>query len=77
MKVFYEKQAYQNYPVIVPTNDILGDFAGFTEQALSMIEVNHAENRSLAALRDTLLPRLMSGDLLVETRHALSLQFSA
>lgn len=62
MKVFYEKQAYQNYPVIVPTvptNDIFGDFAGFTEQALSMIEVNHAENRSLAALRDTLLPRLI------------------
>lgn len=53
----------RRYKLLVPQDDILDMFA---EKVLSFIEqkrILHQNNLSLAAQRDLLLPRLMSGKL--------------
>ena len=50
---------------IKPSEDILNNFENMIFPLLKHIVHNLKENRSLASLRDTLLPRLMSGELIV------------
>ena len=60
-----DKQQIINYPTVIPHDKILIDFVGLVAPTLSAIESNRDECRNLAALRDTLLPKLMSGELSV------------
>ena len=50
-------------PFIVPTNDELEEFHGFAAPMFAKIKTNQIETDNLTALRDTLLPKLMSGEL--------------
>jgi type I restriction enzyme S subunit len=50
-------------PFVVPPDDELKTFHGFAEPIFAMIKSNQRENNRLAALRDTLLPKLMSGEI--------------
>lgn len=50
-------------PFIVPTNDELEEFHGFAAPMFAKIKANQIETDNLTALRDTLLPKLMSGEL--------------
>ena len=50
-------------PVWIASNATNEEFNSLTEPLLRMIMVNDSENQRLAVLRDTLLPRLMSGEL--------------
>ena len=52
-------------PVIVPPKALMDEFNAFCEPALNRILASHAESRTLAALRDALLPKLLSGELRV------------
>ena len=52
-------------PIIVPPVDIVKNFSMITNQVYETIINNKLESRRLASLRDTLLPRLMSGELKV------------
>ena len=60
-----DKQQIMNYLLVVPTDSVLGEFqsaiAPMNDKRLLLTE----ESISLAALRDTLLPSLMSGELSV------------
>ena len=58
-----DKQQIMNYPVVLPSKESLDLFNGIAAPMLNQISSNRIENARLAALRDTLLPRLMSGDL--------------
>ncbi len=49
--------------VLVPDKDILKKFEGFSGSLMTKWEANNKENVKLASLRDTLLPKLMSGEL--------------
>ncbi len=49
----------------VPPRPVLGAFAEATDPMIRRIHALGKENQTLATLRDTLLPRLMSGDLRV------------
>lgn len=51
--------------IVIPPPEIILAFQKFTAPVIKMIETNHNENDTLAALRDTLLPRLLSGELTV------------
>ena len=52
-------------PIIIPSNEAMDKFNHIIEpMAISMYR-NIIESRRLATLRDTLLPRLMSGELKV------------
>ena len=55
--------AMRTVPAIIPDNESLQEFADFCEPLFQQQRTLEAENRSLAALRDTLLPKLMSGEL--------------
>ena len=55
------------YPVHIPTGSELTAFADFATPILSQIHNNNEENARLAQLRDTLLPKLMSGKIDVST----------
>ena len=49
--------------VLVPDEDTLAKFENFAGSLMAKWEANIKENYELAALRDALLPRLMSGEL--------------
>ena len=50
-------------PFVVPTNDELEEFHGFAAPMFAKIKANQIETDNLTALRDTLLLKLMSGEL--------------
>ena len=49
--------------VLVPDEDTLAKFEEFAGSLMAKWETNTKENVKLASLRDTLLPRLMSGEI--------------
>ena len=53
----------KSVPVIIPRVETLKDFDDIIQPIFAEIRNRRAENTSLAALRDTLLPKLMSGEL--------------
>ena len=55
--------AMRTVPAIIPDDESLQEFAEFCEPLFQQQRTLEAENRSLAALRDSLLPKLMSGEL--------------
>ena len=50
-------------PFVVPTEDEINEFHALTEPMFNQIKLNQIENSRLIELRDTLLPKLMSGDI--------------
>ena len=59
------KNDMTNLPVLIPTDEILRQFEELVIPMDVAIEANFAESCNLQATRDTLLPRLMSGELSV------------
>ena len=57
------KQNVEGLPIVVPSNDIMNEYVNLVHGYYSSIANNCFENERLAELRDTLLPRLMSGEL--------------
>lgn len=55
----------ENYELHIPTKENVRKFAMFATPVMNIILQKSLENRNLAALRDALLPRLMSGELSV------------
>jgi type I restriction enzyme S subunit len=53
-------------PFVMPDEKVLSEFHAITAPLFEQIRVNLAENNRLAAIRDTLLPKLMSGEIEVE-----------
>ena len=51
------------YAFYVPTSEELAEFSSTVAPMYAQIRVNAMENARLKALRDTLLPRLMSGEI--------------
>jgi type I restriction enzyme S subunit len=50
-------------PIVMPPDDVLTAFAIAVDQLQDLVVVRDAESSMLAALRDTILPRLLSGEL--------------
>jgi len=60
------KSNFRPIPVIVPPESILKAFRERTEPLYRHIVENERESRTLAQLRDTLLPKLISGELRIQ-----------
>lgn len=58
-----DKQQIMNYPVVLPNKESLNLFNELIVPMLNQIATNRIESSKLAALRDALLPKLMSGEL--------------
>ena len=59
----FNKTDFKNTSVILPPAELLSRFHDTVAPMFEAINQNHAENANLSSLRDTLLPRLMSGEL--------------
>ncbi|KKG88625.1 restriction endonuclease subunit S [Methanosarcina mazei] len=53
-------------PIINPLEDLVGRFNAIVEPLFSQIKLVEKQNRDLSQLRDTLLPKLLSGELSVD-----------
>lgn len=53
----------KNIPIILPTTDILEKFEGTVGTLMRQYEENNRQNAKLAEIRDTLLPKLMAGEI--------------
>ncbi len=62
-----DKQQIMNYDVIIPAPEYLLKFTNNAKPILKQIALNHQENRKLASVRDSLLPKLMAGEISVES----------
>lgn len=58
-----DKQQIMTYPVVLPSEEELAGFNTIASSLLEQIYSNRAENKRLSILRDTLLPKLMSGEI--------------
>ncbi len=53
----------EDMPVVIPLSPVREGFNAAVRPVLDRISASYFENRTLAALRDTLLPKLISGEL--------------
>ena len=58
-----DKQQIMTYPVTLPTDTELERFNAVVVPILMQIQNNRNENKRLSLMRDTLLPKLMSGEI--------------
>ncbi len=59
------KKTFEEIPIIIPEEYVIQDFESVAHSFDCQIKNKEVESRRLAQLRDTLLPRLMSGELKV------------
>jgi type I restriction enzyme S subunit len=57
------KAHLEGVPILLPSHGLLDAFAKSTEPWFKLAEANTRESRILAALRDALLPKLLSGEV--------------
>jgi type I restriction enzyme S subunit len=62
---------FKALPLVVPPPDVMQDFEAIVKPLYDQIVVNERENDKLAATRDYLLPRLLSGEVTVPEGEAL------
>ena len=58
-----DKQQIMTYPIVIPSKEELEKFNAVTFPILEQLNSNRVESKQLSALRDTLLPKLMSGEI--------------
>lgn len=59
------KSNFRPLRVVVPSDPVLSSFTKSADSLYRQLAENERESRSLAQLRDTLLPKLISGELRV------------
>ena len=57
------KKAFRPIPVVVPSSPVIEAFLAIASPLFTRLVANEQQAQTLAALRDTLLPRLISGQL--------------
>ena len=62
-------KSMEQFEICLPTESIAALFQQATQPMLDRIVANCHESRTLAALRDTLLPKLISGEVRVQDFH--------
>ena len=60
------KSLFEKINIIIPEISILDTFNNNIKSIFDMIKSNQIENQKLASIRDTLLPKLMSGEIRVK-----------
>lgn len=58
-----KKKPLKERKIIIPTHKTIDDFNKMVVPLFDIIMENYSENKRLAALRDTLLPKLMRGEI--------------
>ena len=71
------KANFRPIPVVTSSTDVMRKFDQLARPLYDRIIANERESRTLAALRDTLLPKLISGELRVQAAERLIEEASA
>lgn len=58
-----DKQQIMTYPIVLPSEAALAEFNAIALPLIKQIYSNRAENKRLSLLRDTILPKLMAGEI--------------
>lgn len=58
-------------PIVIPTSEVLGAFSQIVEPLFQRVNHSREQSRLLTSLRDTLLPRLISGKLRIPEAEEL------
>lgn len=61
-----DKQQIMGYPVILPPDEVIEKFHEFADTVLKKIRTELEENKKLTVLRDSLLPKLMNGEIEID-----------
>ena len=59
-------EAADKAEVVIPSSDMYNELDKILQPMIERIIENRVENRKLSSLRDTLLPKLMNGEIEVE-----------
>lgn len=59
----FNKTNFRSLSVLLPNSDVLESFNAIYTPIYNLIATNFTENQRLATLRDTLLPKLMNGEI--------------
>ena len=62
------KSAFKTLQISKPPKKVLTDFQSQVQPFFEKIKTNQTQIRTLTTLRDTLLPKLMNGEIKVETK---------
>ena len=57
----------QSIPVIIPSSAKLNEYNHLVEPLFALYRKNVEENRTLASIRDVLLPKLMTGQISINS----------
>ena len=60
------KSSFENIKVLFPSTDIINEFEKLINYNDNQILINIKENQTLTQLRDTLLPKLISGEVRIK-----------
>ena len=60
------------YPLFLPPKTIATEFTKLCEPSVNRIAANIHQSRTLATLRDTLLPKLLSGEIRVKDAEKMA-----
>jgi type I restriction enzyme, S subunit len=63
------KGQFETMPISIPPVDLMHKFQEFAESLLTRLLANEKESRTLGSLRDSLLPKLMRGDVRVSVKE--------
>lgn len=63
---FFRKGDFQHFKIVIPTDDILVKLENHSKIIYDLIASNIEENMSLTQARDLLLPKLISGEIVLE-----------
>lgn len=59
----FNKTDFKNLPIFLPPDDLLEQFHKIVNPMFELINKNNAENKNLTSIRNSILPKLMSGKL--------------
>lgn len=65
-----DKKAIMQFASVVPTIEIMQSFSKRVESFYDLITSNNRQSTSLVSVRDTLLPKLLSGELSVSNAES-------
>ena len=65
MSLLLKVTALKKTSIIIPPDEVINEFEDTSSKLMSILEQNNKESKILSTLRDTLLPKLMSGEIKV------------
>jgi type I restriction enzyme S subunit len=70
------KSSFRSIPLVAPPLDVFAAYDRFARPLFSRLVSNEHEIRTLAAIRDALLPKLLSGELRVADAERIAARYA-